>query len=45
MIKNDRYIPDDNHLGPLFTDRFVLVNIKEIENNQNYQNLGENYSP
>jgi hypothetical protein len=35
MIKNDRYIPDDNHLGPLFTDRFVLVNIKEIENNQN----------
>lgn len=35
MIKNDRYIPDDNHLGPLFTDRFVLVGIKEIENNQN----------
>ena len=35
MINNDRYIPDDNHLGPLFTDRFVLVGIKEIENNQN----------
>jgi hypothetical protein len=35
MIKNDRYIPDDNHLGPLFTDRFVLIGIKEIENNQN----------
>jgi hypothetical protein len=35
MIKNDRYIPDDNHLGPLFTDRFVLVGIKELSNNQN----------
>jgi hypothetical protein len=35
MIKNDRYIPDDNHLGPLFTDRFVLVGIKEIANNSN----------
>jgi hypothetical protein len=35
MIKNDRYIPDDNHLGPLFTDRYVLVGIKEIANNQN----------
>jgi hypothetical protein len=35
MIKNDRYIPDDNHLGPLFTDRFVLVGIKEIQNNSN----------
>ena len=35
MIKNDRYIPDDNHLGPLFTDRFVLVGIKELANNQN----------
>ena len=35
MIKNDRYIPDDNHLGPLFTDRYVLVGIKEITNNQN----------
>ncbi|AYV80206.1 MAG: hypothetical protein Gaeavirus16_2 [Gaeavirus sp.] len=35
MIKNNRYIPDDNHLGPLFTDRYVLVGIKEIENNQN----------
>jgi hypothetical protein len=35
IIKNDRYIPDDNHVGPLFTDRFVLVGIKEIANNQN----------
>ena len=35
MLKNDRYIPDDNHLGPLFTDRFVQIGIKEIENNQN----------
>jgi len=35
MIKNDRYIPDDNHLGPLFTDRFVLIGIKEIQNNSN----------
>lgn len=35
IIKNDRYIPDDNHLGPLFTDRYVLVGIKEIANNQN----------
>jgi hypothetical protein len=35
IIKNDRYIPDDNHIGPLFTDRYVLVNIKEIANNNN----------
>ena len=35
IIKNDRYIPDTNHIGPLFTDRYVLINIKEISNNNN----------
>ena len=35
IIKNNRYIPDDNHHGSLFTDRYVLVNIKEIANNNN----------
>jgi hypothetical protein len=35
IILNDRYIPDDNHIGPLFTDRYVLINIKEISNNNN----------
>ena len=31
----DRYIPDPNVNGSLFFDRFILVKIKELENNYN----------
>jgi len=39
IILNNRYIPDDNLTCSLFTDRFIQIYIKEIENNYN---LGTN---
>ena len=39
IILNNRYIPDDNLSCSLFTDRFIQIYIKEIENNYN---LGTN---
>jgi len=34
-IAYDRYIPDPNICSTLLTDRFIMVSIKEIRNNQN----------
>ena len=36
IILNNRYIPNDNLSCSLFTDRFIQINIKEIESNLNF---------
>jgi hypothetical protein len=44
IILTNRYIPDQNHTGSLFIDRYVQIKIKELKDNNNFatNNLTDN---